>query len=82
MNEIRTSIAENGRIVIPASFREALGIKPGEELFLRLEEDEVRITTARHRLAKAQALVRRYFPEGRLLSEELIQERREAAKRE
>jgi AbrB family looped-hinge helix DNA binding protein len=82
MNELRTSIAENGRIVIPASFRQALGIEPGEELILRLEDDELRITTPRLRLARVQKLIRQYIPAERSLVDELIAERREEAKRE
>ncbi|WP_260315481.1 AbrB/MazE/SpoVT family DNA-binding domain-containing protein [Silvibacterium bohemicum] len=75
-------MTENGRIVIPSSFRRALGIEPGEELIMRLEEDGLRITTARHRLAKARALVRKYIPDSVSLADELIAERREAAKLE
>lgn len=82
MEEIRTSIAGNGRIVIPSSFRKALGIEAGDELVLRLEENELRITTQRQRLAKAKALVRRHVAPGKSLVDELIEERREAAKLE
>jgi AbrB family looped-hinge helix DNA binding protein len=82
MVELSTRIAENGRLVIPLSFRRALGIEPGDEIILRLDENELHITTRRQRLAKAKALVRRLFPAGTSLVDELIQERREAAKRE
>lgn len=75
-------IAENGRVVIPASFRQSMGIEAGDELVLRLEKDELRITTKRRQLAKARALVRRHITPGVSLASELIQERREAAKRE
>ena len=34
--ETRLRINENGRVVIPASFRKALGINPGDEVILRL----------------------------------------------
>jgi AbrB family looped-hinge helix DNA binding protein len=37
----RTRLNENGRLVIPASFRKALGINSGDEVVLRLEDDEV-----------------------------------------
>ena len=47
--EARTRINENGRMVIPASFRKALGINPGDELVLRIEDDELRITTLKRR---------------------------------
>jgi AbrB family looped-hinge helix DNA binding protein len=80
--ERHTRINENGRVVIPASFRRALGIKPGEIVVLRLEKDELRITTLRQRLAKAQQLVRAHVPPSTSLADELIAERREAERRE
>jgi AbrB family looped-hinge helix DNA binding protein len=80
--ETRLRINENGRVVIPASFRKALGISPGDEVLLRLEDDELRITTLKHRIARAQRHVRKYVKPGVSLVDELIAERREAAKRE
>ena len=43
--ETRTGINQNGRVVIPASFREALGINIGDEVVLRIEDNELRIST-------------------------------------
>jgi AbrB family looped-hinge helix DNA binding protein len=80
--ETRLRINENGRVVIPAPFRRALGVKAGDELLLRIEDDELRITTLKRRLEQAQRHVRRYVKPGRSLADELISERREAAKRE
>jgi AbrB family looped-hinge helix DNA binding protein len=81
-SESQTRVNENGRVVIPASFRQALGIKPGDTVVLRLDNGELRITTLRQRLAKAQRLVRKHVDRNRSLADELIAERREAAKRE
>ena len=78
----RTQIGEKGRLVIPAQMREALGIKPGDSVELRVEDHEVRISTRRARIKRAQERARRYIPEGVLLSDELSTERREAAKHE
>jgi len=75
-------VNENGRIVIPASFRKALGIDAGDEVVLRIEDDELRISTLKQRIQRAQRFVRRYVKPGRSLVDELIAERREAAKRE
>jgi AbrB family looped-hinge helix DNA binding protein len=80
--ETRLRINENGRVVIPASFRKALGINPGDEVILSLEEDELRITTMKRRIERAQRHVRKYVKPGVSLVDELIAERREAAKRE
>ena len=80
--ETRIRINENGRVVIPASFRKALGINRGDEVVLRMEEDELRITTLKNRVARAQDRIGRYLRKGTRLSEELIAERRAASKRE
>ena len=80
--ETRMRVNENGRVVIPASYRKALGIKAGDEIFLRLEADELRITTMKRRLERAQRRIRRYVKPGVSLADELIAERCEAAKRE
>ncbi len=75
-------VNENGRVVIPASYRKALGIKAGDQVILRMEDDELRITTMKRRIERVQRLVRRYVKPGTFLVDELIAERREAAKRE
>lgn len=74
-------MSKDGRLVVPATFRKALGIKPGDEVVMVLEEGELRVLGTRQAIARAQSLVRRYVPEGRSLSQELIQERREEASR-
>ena len=78
----RMRVNENGRIVIPAAFRRALGIEVGDEVVLRLQDDELRITTQQHRIQRAQERARKYLPPGTSLVDELLAERREAAKHE
>jgi len=69
-------MGQGGRIVTPARFRRALGLKPGDDVVLALEEDELRLLTPGQAVQRAQALVRRYVPEGRSLAAELMEERR------
>ena len=80
--ETRQRVNENGRVVIPASFRKALGINIGDEVVLRMEDDELRITTLKRRVERAQRLVRKHVKRGTSLVDELIDERREAARNE
>ena len=80
--ETRQRVNENGRVVIPASFRKALGINIGDEVVLRMEDDELRITTLKRRVERAQRLVRKHVKRGTSLVDELIAERREAARNE
>jgi AbrB family looped-hinge helix DNA binding protein len=79
MQSVRTKIGEGGRIVIPADLRRALGVGVGDELLLRVEDGELRAVTGRAALRKAQAIVRRFVPEGTRLSDELIADRRREA---
>jgi AbrB family looped-hinge helix DNA binding protein len=81
-SKTRMRVNENGRIVIPASFRKALGISTGDEVILRIVHEELRITTLRGRLRRAQRLVRKHVKPGTSLVDELIAERREAARNE
>ena len=82
MDEAKVRVNENGRVVIPASFRQALGINAGDEVVLRVEDDELRITTMKHRIERAKRLVQRHVKPGTSLVDDLIAERRKAAKHE
>lgn len=76
MIDVRTKLAEGGRIVIPVEYRQALGLHVGDEVILHLEDGEVRIFTPQQAIKRAQELVRRYVPEERSLSDELLDERK------
>jgi AbrB family looped-hinge helix DNA binding protein len=82
MNEIRTRVSQNGRVVIPAALRKAMGINVGDEVLLRLQDDELRITTQQRRIERAQRRARRYLKRGDSLVDELLAERREAGSNE
>ncbi len=82
MNSIKTKIGQGGRVVVPAKYRRALDLKPGDDVILVLDDGEVRITTVKKAIRRAQQIVRRYVPEDRDLVSELIKERREEAARE
>jgi AbrB family looped-hinge helix DNA binding protein len=80
--EGRARINENGRVVVPAGVRQALGISPGDELLFQVKDEEMVVTTVKQRIARAQRLVRKYIKPGVSLSDELIAERRAAARKE
>lgn len=80
--DVRLRINENGRVVIPAAFRKELGIKPGDEVILRLHDGELRISSLRSRLERARRHVRKYVKPDVSLVDDLIAARREEAKRE
>ena len=75
---MKTKIGKGGRLVIPAEYRKALGLKPGDEVQVALiNNGEIRVFSMHQAIKLAQNLVRRYVPKDRSLSEELIRERRE-----
>lgn len=76
-SEMRVKISESGRVTIPAEFCKALGVEEGDELILRLDEEELRLLTSKQVISEAQAVVRRYAAKNRSLADELIAERRE-----
>jgi AbrB family looped-hinge helix DNA binding protein len=78
----RMRVNENGRVVIPAAFRKRLGIGIGDEVELRVEDDELRISTLRRNIERAQRLIRKHVKPGVSLVDELIEERRQAARDE
>lgn len=75
-------IAEGGRIVIPADYRKALGLRTGDQVMIRLEDGEIRIRSIDEGIRRARQLVRRVVPAERSLVDELIAERRAEAGRE
>lgn len=82
MVEFRTHIGKNGRVVIPSKLREALGLESGQEIILRLENDQLRLIPLYRAITLAQARVKKYVPEGTSLVDALIQERRNEVERE
>ena len=78
----RMRVNENGRVVIPASFRKRLGIHVGDEVVLQIQDDELRITTLKRNIERAQRLVRKHVKPRTSLVDELIAERREVARNE
>ena len=82
MNEVKAKLNENGRLVIPSAYRKALGLRPGDEVLIRLEDDELRISSVRGALARARRMIRQHIPSGKDLTQGLIRDRRREAARE
>jgi AbrB family looped-hinge helix DNA binding protein len=80
--EFSVDIGPGGRIVIPAPYRQALGLSEGDQVLLSLVDDEVLIASRRSKIRRAQNLLAKYVSSDVDLAAELIAERRQDASRE
>ena len=79
---VTVTVGPDGRLVIPASFREALGWKPGERLDLRKGEDHLVIEARRDGRRRAQDIFAGFDTGEGSVVDELIDDRRREAERE
>jgi AbrB family looped-hinge helix DNA binding protein len=78
----RVSLSPNGRIVIPAAIRQEMGFAAGDTLLLELEDGVLRVESFDARLARIQDGLVELVGRERMISDELIAERRAEAWRE
>ncbi len=71
-------LSEQGRLVIPAQLRRALGFEPGDILVARTEDG--RLIIEKTEIIKQRLKARFAVANKRSLADELIKERREEAK--
>jgi AbrB family looped-hinge helix DNA binding protein len=81
MEPVSLRIGKNGRIVIPAHFREALSLSENDPVVATLQGKRIILETEEALLERLYQMVGT-VPEGELVSEELIRERRQEAQRE
>ena len=74
-------LGDQGRLVIPASARHALGLRPGDVLSVRVEADHLVLEQRAAVLARLRARFA-MVPNTVSLADELVAERREEARRE
>lgn len=82
MRTASVKVEKSGRVLIPAAIRRELNLKEGTEVLLRVDEDGLHLGSRDQVLARIHHRLRQYIPEGRVLSEELVQERRSESERE
>ncbi len=74
------TVGASGRVVIPASFREALGLKEGDRLMAFLVDGQIELLTPEMGMSRAQNRVAAMgIPADVSLVDELIAERRREA---
>ena len=75
-------LGPDGRVLIPAALREALGLSEGDTLIATIDDGELNLLTRRAAVRRAQAIVQQFVPKGVSLVDELIEDRRREVERE
>ena len=81
MSDLQThlTLAANGRVVIPAAMRAALGLGEGARIVARVVDGAIVLEPIEAAVRRAQAMVAPYIQEGASVVDDLIAERRAAA---
>ncbi|WP_143058623.1 AbrB/MazE/SpoVT family DNA-binding domain-containing protein [Sphingomonas sp. OV641] len=72
-------VSGNGRMILPASVRKAMGLHGDAKVILTLEDDQVRLSPIGHGVSRAQALYREHARQTRTTDEFLNDRKDETA---
>lgn len=75
---IDVKVAANGRMILPASVRKAMGLHGDAKVILTIEDDQVRLSPIGHGVSRAQALYREHARQARTTDDFLIDRKAEA----
>lgn len=76
---IDIKVAGNGRMVLPASVRKAMGLHGDAKVILTVENDQVRLSPIGHGVSRAQALYREHAKHARTTDDFLDDRKAETA---
>ena len=76
---IDVKVAGNGRMILPASVRKAMGLHGDAKVILTIEDDQVRLSPIGHGVSRAQALYLEHAKHARTVDEFLTDREAEAA---
>ena len=80
--QIWAPVGPDGRVAIPAAYRQFLGIEDGGHVLLLREDDEVRLMGREGAVRRAQAMVAPYLKDESTSVDSFLAERRREARRE
>ena len=78
-HSIDINVAGNGRMVLPAFVRKAMGLHGDTKIILTVEDDQVRLSPIGHGVSRAQALYREHAKHVRTTDDFLEDRKAEAA---
>ena len=76
---IDIKVAGNGRMILPASVRKAMGLHGEAKVILTIENDQVRLSPIGHGVSRAQVLYREHAKQARATDDFLSDRKAEAA---
>ena len=76
---IDINVGSNGRMVLPAAVRKAMGLQGDTQVILTVEDDQVRLSPIGHGVSRAQALYREHAKHARSTDDFLEDRKAEAA---
>jgi AbrB family looped-hinge helix DNA binding protein len=78
IESIDVKVASNGRMILPASVRKAMGLHGDAKVILTVENDQVRLSPIGHGVSRAQALYREHAKQARTVDDFLSDRTAEA----
>jgi bifunctional DNA-binding transcriptional regulator/antitoxin component of YhaV-PrlF toxin-antitoxin module len=81
-NRARLKVEAGGRVVLPAPFRQAMGVEEGSTVLAWVEDGELHLIAPKVAMRHAQELAQHALGGESSLADELLAERREEAKRD
>ena len=78
IQSIDVKVASNGRMILPASVRRAMGLQGDGRVILTVEDDQVRLSPIGHGVSRAQALYREHAKQARTIDDFLTDRKAEA----
>lgn len=76
MQQHHAKIGEGGRLIIPAAYRKALDLHPGDELIIRIENGELRLFRQSQALQRIRAAVKKKMTKKINYVDEFLAERK------
>lgn len=79
---LRTRMSKEGRVLIPAQLRQALGLKADEPMNVYAVDGELRLVSRMESIRRVQAIAAKYKRPGVSVVDEFLRDKREEAARE
>lgn len=72
----KVKLGDAGRLVIPAVLRREMGVEPGDDLLLRVEDGELKVIGRMQAIRRIQAHAQQFKKPGESVVDEFLAERR------